>query len=256
MPARCTSAAAPVPVNLLACGGMATAPLGDIALRRAQRADGPALIECLASAFRDNPLNRAVIEGDAARRLRANRAGMRATFAATAERGSLWVAEEPGAPAIGGLVSVPPGEWPLAPPPLLEQVRVLIGQGIRTARRWGDVFQALESRHPIEPSWYLSLVGVTPDVQGRGAGGALLARWLADDVDAEASPAYLETDQPHLVRFYERFEFEPLLESELLGVRVWHLWRPAREAANDGPRQAPEGGGGSVDYTLMRCNGS
>ena len=53
-----------------------------------------ALAEVLALAFRDNPLNRAVIEGSEARRLRANRAGMRASLSAAVPSAVVLVAPD------------------------------------------------------------------------------------------------------------------------------------------------------------------
>ncbi|MCH2186944.1 GNAT family N-acetyltransferase, partial [Myxococcota bacterium] len=141
-----------------------------------------ALAESLALAFRDNPLNRAVIGGSEARRLRANRAGMRATLAAAVPAGGVLIA--PGDPraqsesVLGGLIAMEPGHWPLGAPPWGEQLRLLIGQGWRTARRWGEVFEALRESHPVEPHCYLSLVGIRPNHQGRGHGAALVAHWL------------------------------------------------------------------------------
>ena len=53
-----------------------------------------ALAEVLALAFRDNPLNRAVIGGSEARRLRANRAGMRASLIAALPAAVVLIAPE------------------------------------------------------------------------------------------------------------------------------------------------------------------
>lgn len=119
-----------------------------------------------------------------------------------------------------------PGTWPLAPPPLLAQLRVLIGQGPTTARRWGEVFDALQAVHPVEPHWYLALLGVDPGGQGCGRGAALVEHWL-EVVDRAPTPAYLETDRPELVAFYGRFGFAPIGSEALFGVPVRLLWRPA-----------------------------
>jgi GNAT superfamily N-acetyltransferase len=193
--------------------------------RRFRREDARPLAEVLARAFRDNPLNRAVIGGAPRRRLRANRAGMRATLAAARPPCRILVAAGDGEPPVGGLIAMPPGAWPLGPPPLWDQLRVLIGQGIATARRWGRVFDALQSVHPVAPHFYLALVGVAPDHQGRGIGAALVAHWL-QEVDALQTSAFLETDRPELLGFYGRFGFSPVESTELFGVPVHLLWRP------------------------------
>lgn len=186
-----------------------------------------ALADTLARAFRDNPLNRAVIGDDADRRLRANRAGMRATLATARGRCPVLAVTGPRGAISGGLVAMAPGRWPLPPPPILEQLRVVVGQGLTTARRWGEVFDALQVVHPIEPHWYLALLGVAPESQGCGQGAALVTHWLCD-VDATGAPAYLETDRKELLAFYGRFGFEPIGSEALFGVTVHRLWRTAR----------------------------
>lgn len=61
--------------------------------------------------------------------------------------------------------------------------------------------------HPDEPHWYLHMIGVDPQQQGRGFGAALL-RHALERVDAEHLTAYLESSNPANVPIYERFGFE------------------------------------------------
>lgn len=183
-------------------------------------------INLLARAFRDNPLNVAVIGGtDARRRLRSNLYGMRSLLLAAAVHGDILAASTAGRVA-GVLISVPPGAYPLPPPPVVQRLRCLLGQGWRVATRWGRVFTALRAHHPLEPSWYLGTLGVDPAFQGQGVGSALLVRWL-EGVDREGSAAYLETDVLANVGFYARAGFELKGEVEVLGVPIWRMWRPA-----------------------------
>ncbi len=190
------------------------------------RGERSALADVLARAFRDNPLNRAVIGGSARLRVRSNRAGMRATLAAASGGCRVLVAGDAGGRPAGGLIAMAPGSWPLPPPPVFEQLRVLLGQGPSTARRWGQVFDALQTVHPAEPHCYLALLGVAPEEQGAGRGAGLVADWL-EEVDAASLPAYLETDRAELVHFYGRFGFAPIGSQRLFGVEVRLLWRPA-----------------------------
>lgn len=195
--------------------------------RRLRPDDQPALAESLAQAFRDNPLNRAVIRGGARRRLRSNRAGMRATLVSARPLCSIWGIGAPDGALVGGLIAIPPDVWPLPPPPILEQLRVLVRQGPATARRWAEVFEALQAVHPPESCWVLALVGIGPDAQGRGLGGALMRRWI-DEVDEHGEAAYLETDRPELVPFYAGFGFRTIHAFDLFGVPVRCLWRDRR----------------------------
>ncbi len=181
-------------------------------------------IEVLARAFRDNALNRAVIRSDDANdRLLSNRHGMRALLPVARRYGDALVAIVDGE-VVGSLVSPPLGRLPLPPPPPLSRLRCLMGQGWRVARRWSQVFEALEALHPKEPHRYLGTLGVDPPLQGRGVGAALLTKWLAS-VDQQGLPAYLETDSERSVSFYESAGFAMEGEAELFGVRVWRLRR-------------------------------
>jgi hypothetical protein len=48
-------------------------------------------------------------------------------------------------------------------------------------------------------------------------------------MDAAGEDAYLETDKPINVRFYERFGFEVVGEQEVFGVTNWFILRRARK---------------------------
>lgn len=187
----------------------------------------------LARAFRDSPLNRAVIDGDAQRRLRCNLHGMRALL-----RSALGFAKILGIscastrdPLAGVLLAVEPSRYPLPMPGTWQQLRCLLGQGWTVARRWALVHQAFSQVHPRDPHWYLSVLGVDPAHQGKGLGSALLGSWLAG-VDLKNGSCYLETDRPENLPFYERSGFAVVHEIEVLGVRVWCMVR--RAAADTG----------------------
>ena len=52
---------------------------------------------------------------------------------------------------------------------------------------------------------------------------------FAERMDAAREPAYLETDKPENVRFYQRFGFEVTSEATVLSTANWFMWRrPAR----------------------------
>ena len=188
----------------------------------------------LARAFRDNPLNHAVIcSDDSDRRLRSNLHGMRALLPVAVRHGRVLVASSKGV-VTAALVASPPGALPLPPPAAVPRLRCWLGQGWRVARRWGDVFEALEALHPLDSHWYLGTLGVDPPLQGRGVGMALLERWLVG-VDDDAASAYLETDTAGNVSFYQRAGFAVEGETLILGVRIWLMRRPPQ-----GPRASPE----------------
>ena len=205
------------------------APAGLLAAER-ERA-----VQLLARAFRDNPLNVAVIGShEPARRLRVNAHGLRSLLPTAHAHGCVRVLRA-GGELVAVLIAVPPDAFPLPAASLARRLRSSFGQGLHVARRWAAVFEALAPLHPPEPHWYLSTLGVDPDQQRRGIGQALLAAWLAE-VDADATCAYLETDRPENVAFYERAGFTSLGETRIFSVPVWRMRRPAASGARPGAR--------------------
>ncbi len=194
-------------------------------------ADRPGAVEALARAFRDNPLNVAVIRSrDPAARTRCNVHGMRILLPVAQEHGLVLGAKVDGRVA-GALVAATPFGYPLPPPALAARIRCLLGQGWGVARRWGRVFEALNALHPLEPMGYLGTLGVDPTLQTRGVGTALLNCWL-ESLDRESIGAYLEADREENLSFYRRAGFEVVGETRVEGVTVWRMQRrpqiPAR----------------------------
>ncbi len=68
-------------------------------------------------------------------------------------------------------------------------------------------FEKMDQWHPEEPHWYLPLVGVEPNAQGSGIGGALM-RHAEARCDQEKALAYLESSNPRNISLYERHGFE------------------------------------------------
>ncbi len=62
---------------------------------------------------------------------------------------------------------------------------------------------------------------------GPGVGSELLHHFTRQ-VDADAQPAYLETDRFENVALYEHFGFDVESEIRVRGVPVWRMWRDAR----------------------------
>jgi ribosomal protein S18 acetylase RimI-like enzyme len=196
-----------------------------------------AAVGVLARAFRDNPLNVAVIGDPPERRERVNRHGMRMTFRAASRHGLMLRGragdEEPEA-VHGALIALPPGRYPLPHPSLLAQLRCTLGQGWRVMQRWSAVHDELAGVHPVVPHWYVFVVGVDPPQQGLGIGRALLGA-LLERVDAAQLPAYLETDREENLSFYARAGFRVTESREVLGIPIWTLWREASARGEPSP---------------------
>jgi GNAT superfamily N-acetyltransferase len=111
-----------------------------------------------------------------------------------------------------------PEDIPLAAATTLKPLGDALPQVVRWFSRWCRL-------DPEEPHLHLGPLGVAPEAQRQGVGTALMDRYICH-VRQEQSAAYLETDRPENVQFYKKFGFIVQREEELIGTRVWYLWRP------------------------------
>lgn len=90
------------------------------------------------------------------------------------------------------------------------------------------LFAKMEEFHLNEPHWYLPLIAADPARQGCGLGTALMEAAIAR-IDADGSPAYLESSNPRNIPLYERFGFERIgeIKTETSPV-LTPMLRPAR----------------------------
>jgi len=90
---------------------------------------------------------------------------------------------------------------------VLELLQKTVSKGNRA-----EVFAVLEQMnryHPTEPHWYLPMIGVDPNCQGKGFGSALLKPALRR-CDRDEKLAYLESSNSKNIPLYERHGFELL----------------------------------------------
>jgi ribosomal protein S18 acetylase RimI-like enzyme len=96
-----------------------------------------------------------------------------------------------------------------------------------SARHALRVMDVIEKHHPAEPHWYLQSIGTDPAKQGKGFGGAVMRKQLAN-ADASGLPAYLESSKDANIPFYRSFGFEVSGEIKLPdGPTLWPMWREA-----------------------------
>ncbi len=97
--------------------------------------------------------------------------------------------------------------------------------------RIDELGRLMNAHHPHDREhWYLPVIGVRPDAQGRGLGSILLAHTLAI-ADAERSAAYLEATSPRSRALYARFGFEVIGEfAPTGGPPLWPMWRDPHAA--------------------------
>lgn len=189
------------------------------------------LLDALALAFRDNPMNVAIHGPRPKRRIRANRAGLRALVLDTASEAIARVIRHE-TRIVGGFILVPPGGFPLSGPGLGRQIGCFLGQGARAMARWGSVTDSLGYFHPYKRHWYLSVFGVEPGCQGHGLGSQLLDE-LERIVCSDPCAIYLESDREASMRFYLARGFSLHTETTVQGVRCWCLGKESSGADQD-----------------------
>ncbi|SEF78773.1 Acetyltransferase (GNAT) family protein [Thermomonospora echinospora] len=188
-------------------------------VRPATPADAGPAVETLVRAFADYAFTRHVIAADGyTERLRTfqgmflERVGL--------VHGRVWVSDDLRAVAVW---TTPDAD----PTPAFEELAPRVGEiaGNRAAA-YQAAEEALAPYRPAGPAWFLATVGVDPDAQGRGLGGAVVRPGL-EEAERAGVPAYLETSAERNVRFYERLGFEVEAEAELPGggPRTWCMWR-------------------------------
>lgn len=178
----------------------------------------------LARAFEDDPLFNWIIP-DEARRLK----GLTVMFRELLRRSfAIDFHEAYTTPDHAGMaVWGRPGSWNLPTKIMLPAAPRLIGaMGLGGAARFMSTITTIEKAHPHEPHWYLACLGTDPPKQRIGVGRTLVAPVL-ERCDREQLPAYLETQKPENVPYYERMGFKVTGELPIGKPKlpVWLMWR-------------------------------
>jgi GNAT superfamily N-acetyltransferase len=209
-------------------------------VQRLTHADEPEAVAALAAAFADYPLL-VLLCPDAKRRPRVVEAFCRYLFRMSVRcDGAFGTADR-----AAVVCSWPPGsEWPswwrtvrAGGPSLAWRMG---WRATRLMTRLEREFDAARAKHAPGPHWYVPLLGVRPDAQGKGLSRAVL-RPVFEGADRDRAPVYLETATESNVVIYRRFGFELRGRRELTGgLANWELVRRPRESpAEAGPPASP-----------------
>ena len=176
----------------------------------------------LSRGMRDNPLHVAAFGEDPGRRTQSLYRLFSGMLAVTGL--PMLAARQADGTIVGVLGMSCPGSRRLL---AAQQLRLLIrlsSNGPRSTLRTLRWVGAWARREPAGRHWRLGPVAVDEGLQRMGVGSRLMEVYCAQ-VDASGEEAYLETDKPGNVRFYERFGFELVGEQEVLGVPNWFMTR-------------------------------
>ncbi len=185
------------------------------------------VLDVLARGMRDNPLHVAAFGEDPERRRRSFRRLMAAAFSIRDFSHTLVARREDGV-IVGVCGMMPPGNCLPDFRQRLQLVPTLLSIGPRAVGRTMRWLGVWEKHDPEERHWHLGPLAVDAHLQGMGVGSRMMQVFCAQ-MDAAREDAYLETDKPENVRFYERFGFELIGEQEVLGVtNYFMLRRPER----------------------------
>jgi GNAT superfamily N-acetyltransferase len=193
-----------------------------VRVRLARPDDFKPLAEMLARAFYDDPVTSWFYPDDARRMKHARRFFAIRQRQLARQRLIYTTPERSGAALWAG-----PGRWRedlRESLMLLPMLPVLLPRIVRSTH----AVREIERRHPVQPHYYLSVLGTEPQQQGGGIGSALLGPVLRR-CDSDGVGAYLESSKESNVDFYARHGFAVTERIELPGgPPLWLMWREPR----------------------------
>ena len=110
--------------------------------------------------------------------------------------------------------------------------------GTRSLETYNSIvnFMAEKAASQIDKeSWYLSIIGILPDFQGKGLGAGLVKNIL-DRTDRLNIPTYLETFTPKTIAFYSRLGYKTLasFHEPTADAKYWLMIRDITKASMNG----------------------
>ncbi len=187
---------------------------------KATAGDVPGIASTLARAFFEDPVFRWAYPNDDRRR--EVLPGIFTPFAEAFQRhDETYVADHIGGTALWA----PPGQAPVDDEHADEFNQRLERAAGADGERMFKVAELIDEHHPHGSYYYLQLLAVEPDSQGRGIGSALLEHML-ERCDREGARAYLDATSPRNKRLYERHGFRATGQfAPDGGPPLWAMWR-------------------------------
>jgi ribosomal protein S18 acetylase RimI-like enzyme len=193
-----------------------------IELRELRRPELVFGADVAARGLRDNPMTRAVLGDDVRHRERSMTRTFRA-FIPTMSHPPLSAWRDGYVVGVVGMDA--PGCCKMTFGRVLRLASRSHPPGLAEARRAKVWLRDWAGRDLDEPHWHVGPVAVEGGMRGLGIGSRLMDVF-AERMDAAREAAYLETDKPENVVFYERFGFEIVDEAVVLNTPNWFMRRP------------------------------
>ena len=104
---------------------------------------------------------------------------------------------------------------------------IIFNLGLRSTFRQlsvSDLMSSRHKRHITSPHWYLYLLGVEPELQGKGYASKLVKAML-DRTDREGLACYLDNTNEKNLTMHQRYGFRVIEEYEVprTGVSIWAM---------------------------------
>jgi ribosomal protein S18 acetylase RimI-like enzyme len=187
-------------------GDVAPFPSGAVSVRPGERRDIAGLSELLARSFAQDPQLSWLLDGRTGRERRLAKFFSIYLYDAVTS-GALDVATSTSTNTLLGAAAwMPPGKRFAS---LGRQLICIPSFVAIFGRRLGaasELARLLSKVHPVEPHWYLAVLGVDDSCQGRGVGASLVRHGLRR-ADEGGYAAYLETNKESNVLIYEHLGF-------------------------------------------------
>ena len=181
-------------------------------------------LDVTARGMRDNPLTVAIFGDGAEKRRQRFRRFMGGVARVLGWGPNMLVARDADGEIAGVCNMMPPGECLPSPSQQLRMLLSLLSNGPHVTGRTMRWLAVWTKRDPVKRHWHLGPLVVDAPLQEMGVGSRMMQVFCAQ-MDAAREDAYLETDKPENVRFYEWFGFELVGEQEVLGVSNYFMLR-------------------------------
>lgn len=197
-------------------------------VQRLTREKRSEIISVLSASFHDYPVMRFVLRtsGEEYERQLEALIGFFCDIRFVRDWPVLAVLESDGFAAVA-LINDPVAEPAPLPREQLRQVRAKIGED--AFRRLVAYEKKSSESEPTDPHYFLGMIGVRPDHQGKGYAGVLLnsVREMSE-AHPRSGGICLSTETPANVPLYERFGYRVISETDIEELHSWCMFLPTR----------------------------